>query len=219
MEIKQKKVERPAMKNKRMIGLLLAGAMIISSAPINVSAEDVDMLEEEMIIDDTSSDDFDDEFQESSMDNEKGDEPLGDSLFESDYKVTWYAGEGEISSEYSDDPVEYVDGYVEGENIRPFSDQGLIAPENKVFKGWSTDGTESGIIDFEDYWIESDEDSYYDYPISSDLVFTAIWEPEIGSYEEDQEESLLIATAETPTILSAAGNEDENENMVTITLL
>ena len=50
----------------------------------------------------------------------------------------------------------------------------LTAPEGKAFRGWSINGSESGIIDFEDYWVEEDSDDIYSYPVESDITFIAI---------------------------------------------
>ena len=163
------------MKNRRVLGLFMAGVMVISNVSVRTFAEEMGMPDEELIIrDDALSDVSDDELNEPVL-NDEGGKSINDSLFGYDYTVIWNAGDGDLSSDFSDDPSLYEDEYLEGENIRLFPEEGVIAPEDRFFKGWSKDGTEDGIIDFEEYWIDDKEGGYYDFPVNCDMTFTAMW--------------------------------------------
>ena len=133
-----------SMNHKRILGLLMAGAMTFSNASVGLFASESDStvvddslgIEEDIIVD--APDDYSDADSQEIPDSNDEESP-GD-LFETDpdekplvFTVTWNAGEGTISDEYSDDPSVYTEEYSEGENLHPFLEQRLIAPEKKVF--------------------------------------------------------------------------------------
>ena len=199
------------MNSKRVLGLVMTIAMVLSSSPGSSFALDGDLsleIGEEEIVDDPII--IPERGLQESSDNDADNTGTTGSLFESILTVSWNAGEGEISSDYSDDPSMLTEEYAEGENIRPFTEMALVAPENMIFKGWTTDGTKEGIIDFEDYWVEGEDGSYYDYPVDSDLSFTALWEGVFTVSWNAGEGEISSDYSDDPSMLTEEYAEGEN---------